>query len=35
MLILGVPDVVVRKLVHVDVEGPVVVLVHVRNKEFM
>jgi hypothetical protein len=35
MLILGIPNVVVRKLVHVDVERPIVVDVHVRNEEFM
>ena len=33
MLVLGVPDVVVRELVHVHLELTVVVEVHVSNEE--
>ena len=33
MTIVGVPNVVARKLVHVDAERPIVVDVHVRNEE--
>ena len=33
MLILGVPDVVVRELVHVHLELTIVVEVHVSNEE--
>ncbi len=33
MTVLGVPDVVVREAVHVDLELPVVVEVHVRNED--
>jgi hypothetical protein len=33
MAVLGVPDVVVREAVHVDLELPVVVEVHVRNED--
>jgi hypothetical protein len=35
MTILGIPDVVVRKVVHVDLEPTEVVLVHVRNEEIV
>jgi hypothetical protein len=34
MTIVGVPDVVVREVVHVDLE-PARVEVHVRNEEFV
>jgi hypothetical protein len=33
MMILGVPDIVVRELVHVDLEPTVIIDVHVGNEE--
>ena len=33
MLILGIPDIVVRELVHIDLEPTIVVEVHIGNEE--
>ena len=35
MTVVGVPDVVVRELVHVDVEMTTIVEVHVGNEEYV